>query len=58
MSDTVRIKVWVRTDRVGSECSEVVEFDKKEWDSASDDEKESALRDTVWNMAEWGWDEE
>ena len=57
MSDVVKISVRVRTDKIGSECEEVVEFDRENWEAMSEEEREAELQETVWNMAEWNWSE-
>lgn len=57
MTDTAKVRVWISTNKVGSECSDVVEFDREEWEAMSDSDKEDALRDTAFNHMEWGWQE-
>jgi len=57
MKDIVKIKVWISTNKVGSECSDVVEFDREEWESMSDKDKEDVLQDAAFNYMEWGWEE-
>lgn len=58
MNEPVKIRVFIRTNSINSEYSEVVEFDRDEWDSMNDDSREEACRDVVFNMSEWGWSEE
>lgn len=55
-NDTVKIKVRISTNKVGSECSNIIEFDREDWESMSEAEREEAMHDEVWNMAEWGWE--
>jgi len=57
MSNNVKILVSVRTDKVGSECQDTVEFERADWEVMSQEEREDALREVVWNMAEWNWKE-
>lgn len=57
MKDTVKIKVWISTNKVGSKCSDVVEFDREEWESMSDKDKEDALQYAAFDYMEWGWEE-
>ena len=57
MSETVKIRVYISTNRVGSECSDIVEFEREEWDAMSDSDREDALRDTAFNYMAWGWEE-
>lgn len=57
MSDTVKIKVSVRTDKVGSKCTDTFEVERDEWDSMSDADKEAICRDVAFNYFEWYWEE-
>jgi hypothetical protein len=57
MSDTVKVRVYISTNKVGSECSDVVEFEREDWNSMSDQDKEDALQDTAFSYMEWGWEE-
>ena len=57
MNETVKIRVWISTNKIGSECSDVVEFGREEWEAMSDSDKEDLLRDTAFNYMEWGWEE-
>jgi hypothetical protein len=57
MVETVKIRVYISTNRVGSECSDEIEFDREEWESMSEDEREDACRDAAFNWMEWGWTE-
>jgi hypothetical protein len=47
-----KIKVLVRTDKHGSECSDEFEIEA----DATDEEIEEAAKEVVWNMAEWHWE--
>lgn len=57
MADIVKITVFIQTNKVGSRCKATIEFDREEWDSMTDEEKEDACRDVAFNMGEWGWNE-
>ena len=57
MNETVKIRVYISTNMVGSECSDIVEFEREEWDAMSDSYRENVLRDTAFNYMEWGWEE-
>lgn len=56
MSGTVKVQVSVRTDKVNSECSQIVEFDREEWDGMTSEQRQKACVEAVWNMAEWNYD--
>jgi len=58
MSDKVRVRVAISTQKVNSECTDVVEFDREEWEAMSDSEKEDACREAAFGMMEWYWNEE
>lgn len=55
MGDTVKVKVWVHTNKIGSECHDIVEFDREEWESMTDDEKDDICKDAAFNNMDWGW---
>lgn len=57
MSDTVKIRVWLRTDKVGSKCEEIVEFEGDDWESLSDHERDEECREIAFGMGEWGYEE-
>lgn len=57
MSEKVKIKMWVTTDRVGSKSTRTLEFDREDWDVMSDLEKEEAVHDELWRVISWGWEE-
>lgn len=50
----MRIKVWVRTDKVGSKCEREIDIDED--DDISDASMEEIALQEVWSMAEWGWE--
>lgn len=55
MNDMVKVRVFVQTNRVGSKCEEVIEFDREDWESMSESERTECCMDVMWNMAEWGF---
>lgn len=55
MADTVKVTVFIRTNNVGSMCEDVIEFDRDEWESMTEEEREEVCRNTAFNMGEWGW---
>ena len=57
MSDTIKIKVFVRTNKVGSKCEDYIEIDREEWEAMSDNEKDDCCQDVAFAMFEWGWHE-
>jgi len=56
-SDTVTIRVKISTQKVGSECSDEIEFERATWDAMTEAEKEDACRDVAFSMMEWHWKE-
>jgi hypothetical protein len=58
-NETVKIKISVRTQKVGSECSETIEFEREDWDQMSEKTKDETLRDCLWDsgMVDWDWEE-
>jgi len=48
-----KIKWYVETTMRGSRCEGETEVD----DNATDDEVEQQVRDEVFNVAVWGWEE-
>lgn len=55
MGDTVKVKVWISTNKVGSKCEDTIEIDREEWESMTDDEKDDACQDAAFNHLDWGW---
>ena len=56
----MKIRVYVKTDKGGSECEDTFEIDESELEGMTEEERdrhiEESARDVVWNMAEWGWE--
>lgn len=57
MSESIVITVYARTNKVGSDSTRELEFDRDEWEGMSEDERQAACRDVMFEMIEWGWDE-
>jgi len=60
MNDTVEITIWVCTNKVRSEATMTVTFDREEWEEMSEEEREEVMREEYENscLVEWGWREE
>lgn len=56
MSEIVRVVGKVRTNRVGSECEFEAEFERDEWEGMSEDEREEAMREAMWDSGQVDWD--
>lgn len=56
--DTITVRYWVSTDKVGSECEGEETFDREEWDSMTLEEREEAMRDATFQCVNWGWEED
>lgn len=57
MSDTIKIRVWVSTNKVGSMCEDFLEVDRAEWEAMSETEKDEMAMDVRNNMTEWSYEE-
>jgi|AntDeeMinimDraft_5_1070356.scaffolds.fasta_scaffold39660_2 K+/H+ antiporter YhaU regulatory subunit KhtT len=57
MSDTVHIKYYIETDKLGSRCEEVVEFERAEWEAMSPTQQEAEMKEHAFNWMEWGFSE-
>jgi hypothetical protein len=53
MSDIVKVKYSIQTNRVGSECAEVLEFEREDWEGMTEDEQESEMRNAAFGEMEW-----
>lgn len=53
----MQVKVWVNTNKSGSECSTVLDVDDALWGNMMDEEKEAMAREAVGGLYEWGWHE-
>lgn len=57
MSNTVKVKYYIETDKVTSRCEGVVEFDRAAWEAMTEQEKEAEMREEAFNSMEWGFKE-
>jgi hypothetical protein len=57
MTDTVKIRVYVSTNKIGSECFNEIEIDREAWEEMDDDEKDELFRNEMFGMIEWNWRE-
>ena len=57
MSDIVKVKVWICTSKAGSECYDILEFERDEWERLDDNEKDEICREAAFNDMEWGYRE-
>lgn len=56
MSETVKIKVKIKTNVADSECIDTLEIDRKVWDTMTEEQREDAAREAAFSMAEWNWE--
>ena len=54
--DDIEIIVSVRTDMVGSKAETTISFDREEWEGMSEEEREAACRDEMFNLIEWDYE--
>jgi hypothetical protein len=52
-----KINFGVMTNKVGSECEEIVEIDTDEWDAMSGEDKDNYVIDLVFNEVDWWYKE-
>jgi catalase len=57
MSDMVKIRVHISTNKVGSECEDYFEVERDVWESMTEEEKEEICQQAAFNYLEWGWEE-
>ena len=50
----MRVRYWISTNKVGSKCEVIVDVDDE--DANDDSALEDIGRETIWSMAEWGWE--
>lgn len=53
-----RIKITIRTNKVGSLCEDILEFEDEEWEGMSEKEREEVCRSAAFDMMEWNYREE
>lgn len=57
MSNKIKIEYNIKTDIYGSDCSDVLEFDRQEWESMSEEEQEEIMSDAAFERIEWDYRE-
>ncbi|ARM86176.1 DUF7167 family protein [Marinobacter salarius] len=58
MPDTIKVSYYVETDKIGSRCDGIVEFDQNHWNSMTAEEKETEMKEEAFNYVDWGFSEE
>lgn len=53
----MKIKVWVKTDKVGSTCTDEFEIEDTGWNDMSEEDKEKEAKEWAFQMMEWGFKE-
>lgn len=56
MSDFIKVKVYISTQKVGSECADEFDIEKDYWESLSEDEKEDMCKEVAFSMMEWNFE--
>ncbi|VVE34002.1 DUF7167 family protein [Pandoraea commovens] len=54
----MKIEVWIRTNKIGSNCDASFEIDDAEWESMTEEEREDMCKDAAFSYLEWGWEAE
>jgi len=58
MSDeTVAIEYRIATGKIGSECTDIIEFNREAWESMTDAEKEAEIKEAAFEHVEWSLNE-
>jgi len=57
MTDTVYIRYYIETDRVGSREEGVAEFDRADWEAMSPEQQEAEIKEEAFNFLSWGFKE-
>jgi hypothetical protein len=55
VSEQVQIEISVRTNKVGSESKQIIQFDKEDWDDMGGDERQELMLEELFNMIDWDW---
>jgi hypothetical protein len=53
MSDIVKVMYSVQTNKVGSECSGTLEFEREDWEGMTPDQREAQMREAAFEEVEW-----
>jgi hypothetical protein len=51
----MKIRYWIKTNKVGSKCEDVMEIDDDEWNAMTDEKKEDTVREAAFDQADWGY---
>jgi hypothetical protein len=58
----MKVTFWIQTNKIGSRCESVQDIPDEDLEGLSRQERDKYLeewgKDTIWNMAEWGWNDE
>jgi len=55
-NDTIKIMVWVCTNKIGSRSERIIEFDKDEWERIGELGRDEACSETMHEMIEWNYE--
>lgn len=55
--DIVNVRYTVSTDKVGSKCTEVIEYDREWWEQLSSEERDEEMRQHAFSRVGWHWEE-
>jgi hypothetical protein len=55
VSDKIIVTVTVSTNRVGSQCKEIVQVDREDWEGMSNRDRDEFTREIMFGMIDWGW---
>lgn len=53
MSEIVKVEYSISTDKVGSECVEIAEFEKDYWESLTPNQKAEEMKEYAFEHVEW-----
>lgn len=57
----MELEVWIRTDKVGSKCTRIVEVPDEDLEDLDENQRQEVFeeyaREEIWTMAEWGFKE-
>ncbi|EAZ97241.1 hypothetical protein [Marinobacter sp. ELB17] len=56
MDSTVKIKYLI-TDRAANDCTNVIEFDRSEWNAMTPGQREDSVKAAALECSDWHWDE-
>lgn len=54
----MKIRVWVKTNKIGSESSTTFEIDPDEWREMTDPQRDEMARQALQNIYEWNYEAE